>query len=393
MSSAFTGAYNSPYNQNLGSFRFEPTSSYLSSNEQLASSSSAAPASTWHRVVHPAANAIETKSTQKPKIIKHTPEELEHMNETLNRFRNRLLQDQAHVTRPDVDSPFIDEVDIINRLLPYHLFQHPKDDLDVVIDRKGKEKAHNLNWMDEIQETKLALECAKRCEAIRDRWRKLKIRSGQRSSPDDQSYYLAQVILDAERAENAWLGNELRSARTEAERIEREKRANNNMTRMSHFSATPQTPMPAVQAQYYRGYPYAYTQAYGSSATPPTVSTFSVAGPTPSNYTPSQASAAIPVQLPVASLPALHALGIVPVPAASLPPEGHHQTPAVLRGSTANGTILSLEINVSLLQSTQMSGLAMVLNSLVTRNNAANSARSGSPSASNQVDSANLMSK
>lgn len=158
----------------------------------------------------------------------------------------------------------------------------------------------------------------------------------------------------------------------ELERTEREKRASNNAARMSHFSATPQAPMPTVQAQYYRSYPYAYTQAYGTATPPPTVSTFSVS-PSPAtpttNYTPYQSTSAIPVQLPVASLPALHSLGIIPVPAASLPPDGQQQAPAVLRGSTANGTVLSLEINVSLLQSTQMSGLAMVLNSLVSRSN------------------------
>jgi len=87
----------------------------------------------------------------------------------------------------------------------------------------------------------------------------------------------------------------------------------------------------------------------------------------PTTYSPYLPNGAIPVQLPVASLPALHALGIVPVPAASLPPEGQPQPAAVLRGSTANGTILNLEINVSLLQSAQMTGLAMVLNSLVAR--------------------------
>jgi hypothetical protein len=187
--------------------------------------------------------------------------------------------------------------------------------------------------------------------------------------------------LDSDRSENAWLGNELRTARTEAERIEREKRANANASRTSQFSAMPQTPMSAMQTQYYRGYPYAYTQAYGSTVPAPSVSTFSVspAAPSPTTYAPYQSSGAIPVQLPVASLPALHALGIIPVPVASLPPEGQPQPPAVLRGSTANGTILSLEINVSLLQSAQMSGLAMVLNSLVTRNNASGVSGTANP--------------
>ena len=83
------------------------------------------------------------------------------------------------------------------------------------------------------------------------------------------------------------------------------------------------------------------------------------------NYRPSTAS--IPVQIPVGSLPALQALGIVPVAASSLPPPDQPQPLAVLRGSTSNGTMLSLEINVSLLQSAQMNGLAIVLNSLMAR--------------------------
>ncbi|TFY72906.1 hypothetical protein EVG20_g55, partial [Dentipellis fragilis] len=75
---------------------------------------------------------------------------------------------------------------------------------------------------------------------------------------------------------------------------------------------------------------------------------------------------AIPVQLPVSSLPALHALGIVPVPANSVSRgPGQAPPPAVLLGSSANGTMLSLEINLSLLQSAQMSGLALVLNSIM----------------------------
>lgn len=177
------------------------------------------------------------------------------------------------------------------------------------------------------------------------------------------------MILDTDRSENAWLTSELRNARAEAERLERERRATDNVSRMSQFSATPQGVVPSVQSHYYRTYPYSYTQAYGNHSQAPTVSTFSVspAAPASTTYAPYQSNGAIPVQLPVASLPALHALGIIPVPAASLPPEGQPQPPAVLRGSTANGTILSLEINVSLLQNTQMSGLAMVLNSLVNR--------------------------
>lgn len=126
--------------------------------------------------------------------------------------------------------------------------------------------------------------------------------------------------------------------------------------------------MHAVHPHYYRPYPYAYAQPYGA-AMQSSISTFSISPSGQSdNYAPyQQSTGAIPVQLPVASLPALHALGIIPVPAGSLPPDGQPQPPAVLRGSSANGTMLSLEINVSLLQSVQMSGLAIVLNSLMSR--------------------------
>ncbi|KAH9030357.1 hypothetical protein EDB85DRAFT_2246450 [Lactarius pseudohatsudake] len=74
-------------------------------------------------------------------------------------------------------------------------------------------------------------------------------------------------------------------------------------------------------------------------------------------------SSAIPVQLPVSSLPTLYALGIVPVPMQSVSVDA--PTPAVLRGTSANGVMLNLEINVSLLQPAQMSGLALMLNSIM----------------------------
>lgn len=245
--------------------------------------------------------------------------------------------------------------------------------------------------------TRLALDIYKRRDAVRDRWRRLSVRSGkvkvtshfsntiiswhkQRTAPHDQGYYLAQVVLDADRSENAWLGNELRVARTESERIEREKRAAASSARTTHFASSPQAAMSNLQAQYYRGYPYAYASAYGN-ATPTSASSTLPQPPTTStNYSLYQPTGAIPVQLPVASLPALHALGIVPVPATSLPLEGQPPPAAVLRGCTANGAILSLEINVSLLQSAQMSGLAMMLNSLVARSNATSTQVVGNPS-------------
>jgi hypothetical protein len=173
----------------------------------------------------------------------------------------------------------------------------------------------------------------------------------QRPAPDDQAVALAQAVLEADRSETASVNVAIRAARADLDKIEREKRANN---------ARQQVPQP----QYYRAYPFPYGQQPYSSApvfsVPPAPTTGNA------NYPQYPANAAIPVQLPVSSLPALHALGIQPVAATSLAP-GAAQPPAVLRGSSADGTTLSLEINVSLLQAAQMSGLAIILNSLMTR--------------------------
>lgn len=163
----------------------------------------------------------------------------------------------------------------------------------------------------------------------------------------------------------------MRNARNELDAIQREKRATSTVS--AHPTVTTFRPTYYTQAtpsQYYRTYSYAYTHPYTTGAQG--ASQFyssSVAIPQTTagapGYTPS--TGPIPVQLPVTSLSALHALGIVPVPAASVPPPDQPQPAAVLKGSTSNGTMLSLDVNVSLLQSTQMSGLAILLNSLMSR--------------------------
>jgi len=66
------------------------------------------------------------------------------------RVSAKLKEDQDLVLHPDVDSPFVDEIDVINRLLPYHVFQQPKEDLSAVVSGKGKEKAAAIDWDDEI---------------------------------------------------------------------------------------------------------------------------------------------------------------------------------------------------------------------------------------------------
>ncbi|EGN99881.1 hypothetical protein SERLA73DRAFT_106745 [Serpula lacrymans var. lacrymans S7.3] len=312
-----------------------------------------------------AVEAVKNKRTR-------TEEEIQIMKDTAGRFATCLEADHISVLYPDVDSPFVDAADVVDRLLPYHILQQPKDDLVAILrngKRKGKEKATS-DLRDRITETRLSLDFLKRRQALESRFKRVKLKSGKRTSPHDQAYILAQAVLEADRAETTSISSELRNARAELDKIQREKRmATMPPPRPSYFPQTSQT-------QYYRTYPYAYTQPYGGAQTATTsfsTSTFSTSLSSPSTYTPSSTSA-IPVQLPVASLSALNALGIVPVPATSLPASDQPQPPAVLRGSTSNGTMLSLEINVSLLQSAQMSGLAMLLNSLMSRGVGANAA-------------------
>ncbi|KAJ2918027.1 hypothetical protein MD484_g2405, partial [Candolleomyces efflorescens] len=414
MSTGIASSWNAQSNQNGSNWTGYALANGTSYNGQVLATTPAASTSTststWQPPAHWKVDQIAQSTPglpqyvkKPPKVKNRTPEELQIISETAARlsrsplhylikaayhsvrFAARLAQDQAAVLSPDVDTPFQDQLDVVKRLLPYHIFQQPKEDLDTVIYGKGKGKAVDYDLKKEISDTKFALECHKRLEKIRGRWRNIQIREGQRASPDTQAYVLAHAVLEADRGETALLSTELRTARAELERIQKEQRASASAARVSQFSATPTTSVTTTptQTQYYRAYPYTYAQPYGNPSANATTLTFPATPvATTPTYSAYQPSGAIPVQLPVASLPALHALGIVPVPATSLPPEGQPQPPAILRGSSANGTMLTLEINVSLLQSAQMHGLAVILNSLVARNAALANANSSAAAVS-----------
>ncbi|KZP34615.1 hypothetical protein FIBSPDRAFT_1035611 [Athelia psychrophila] len=312
--------------------------------------------------IQPVASTSAPKKVYKKKFRATEDEEISR--NTALRFASSIALDQLSALYPNVDAPFEDAVDVVNRLLPYHIFQQPKTDLDAIIaggQGKGKAKASDVEM--ENQETKFALECMKRRRDLQTRFRRARLKAGNYASPSDQAYVLAQAVLEVDRAATQELSNDLRSARTEKDKVDREKKVASMQqnSRQSPFTTFPQT-------QYYRGYSYAYPQATNGPPNQPTatqVSSYPGSSAPFSNYQPSSAS--VPVQIPVGSLPALQALGIVPVPASSLPPADQPQPLAILRGSTSNGTMLSLEINVSLLQSAQMNGLALVLNSLMNR--------------------------
>ena len=72
----------------------------------------------------------------------------------LSRFAACLAADHAAVLQPDVDAPFTDVADVVNRLLPYHVFQQPDEDLNSLLNRKrskGKERARRHDVRQEIE--------------------------------------------------------------------------------------------------------------------------------------------------------------------------------------------------------------------------------------------------
>jgi len=206
------------------------------------------------------------------------------------------------------------------------------------------------------------------------------------------------------------LNAQLRAARAELDKYNREHRPQTVQT-----TVRPTPPLTSTTYSYtpqYRHYTYPYTQyqpnytqvypgfttaapstapyQYPVVTTPITVSTTtSTASQTtttkaqtsPTTTITSDAlSKPVSISLPVSSLPALHALGIMPVSSLSVPPPGQPQPQAILKGTTANGTMLSLEINIGLLHATQVSGLALIINAIAAQAVSATSSQSGASS-------------
>lgn len=221
------------------------------------------------------------------------------------------------------------------------------------------------------------------------------------------------MALETEHSDKAALERELSEARSELDKVLRTQRMAKAAASRASSAAPSSTSIngtsstspyygysaptfsatsTAGYSNYYSSYTYPYTPSFlpgmrytnttRITSSIPGVSTFQTgsAGQTAtsptSNITSSQTPAqsatvtrpppvAIPLQLPVTSLPALQSLGILPIPKSSAITDPNNQPAAVLLGTSNNGTMLSLEINAALLQPPQMSGLAILLSSLV----------------------------
>lgn len=173
MSSGFTGVYNSPLNQNSTNQHFQSTGTLTSDGNVPPSSSATSSSSTWYQPLQTVSNlkastSEEVTSTKQPTSGKRTSEELAIMAQNLERWvifishldshvthptcrlNARIASDQMMLLHPDIDSAFVDETDVVQRLLPYHVFQQPKEDL-AGISAKGKGRAQETSWEEEIQ--------------------------------------------------------------------------------------------------------------------------------------------------------------------------------------------------------------------------------------------------
>ncbi|KAH9935487.1 uncharacterized protein B0H18DRAFT_975898 [Fomitopsis serialis] len=365
----------------------------------------------------PDVEAVAARTKRRAVAKDRLADEEDAMTQTATRLASRLAEDHDSVLYPDVDTPFTDVQDV--------------QDLDATIHRplfsslKGKSKATEADYIrEEMAETRFAIKCWQRRTSLEERFRRARIEEGKRASPGDQAYVLAQAVLEGERAETVATNAELRAARSELDKLERERRAAAppppppTTPRQTSYYPTPSAP--TAYTSQYRGYAYPYATPYGAAqytlspafqtaasystalnsaqrvgpaygsayapATPTSATSHTTAysPSTPVSSTPAASSpqahyrphtsnmtnttptiSAIPVQLPVTHLPALKAIGLDPVPITSLPPASQPRPAAILRSQTA--TTMQIDINVASLQPAQMNGLALILNTLTSR--------------------------
>ncbi|KAF7321607.1 Chloride channel protein [Mycena kentingensis (nom. inval.)] len=254
------------------------------------------------------------------------PEDAEQTKAVAARVSARLEQDHAAVLHPDTETPFADAYDATRRLLPYHVFCHPKEDL--VKDRKGKRKADD----DEVAETKFALDCFRRKRKLEQRFRGARLTPAKRPAPEELLLNMEQLVYDETRQEVGSLQAELKLLRADLDRLQRAKQA------QLHPPVQPTT------TYYQSAYPTTYNQQQFGQAVPT---------PAPSAGVPGVPGTLVPVNLNAAMLPTLHALGIRPIEVGSIPP-GAPQPPAILRSRSQDGTMLNLEIDHRILQTIMM---------------------------------------
>ncbi|KAG8885798.1 hypothetical protein FRB97_009504 [Tulasnella sp. 331] len=210
--------------------------------------------------------ALEAKREEEYKILlsrKRPRTEEDHATQqaTRKRIQELLAADQKAAMNPDVETPFSDAADAVRRLLPFHVFHHPQEELEYAITAarkhdlfKGKGKAKELDVSPHLRD--LALE---------NRETELAIELHQENAyPSEQVYWLTQATVESERALNTQLSQKLREEKLKKDNAEREKRL-----AATSGTTTPTTSAFQQQRQIPQAYPYpAATQpSYPNMAT------------------------------------------------------------------------------------------------------------------------------
>ncbi|CDZ96552.1 hypothetical protein [Phaffia rhodozyma] len=167
-----------------------------------------------------------------------------------------LSHDQYMTLHPDV-SPFEDVCDVIQRLLPYHIWQIPDQDLSFPppppssgTDQKGKARATDWQWDDVASSTPEAditeaVRFAKRKRELEKRFVSLKRREGQHASPSLQAIPLGRAAIADELRQIYHLKTGLRSATSEQSAAIN--RLNELKRELAALRAPPPPPLPPPQ--------------------------------------------------------------------------------------------------------------------------------------------------
>ncbi|KAI8142495.1 hypothetical protein BJV82DRAFT_488302, partial [Fennellomyces sp. T-0311] len=94
---------------------------------QAAANPNANAAGAANKAPIPLPSAFASKSI----LAKRLPEEEAHHQEVKRRIFESMMADREAVLNPDYETPFKSKEDVIKRLLPYHIYQYPKADLDI----------------------------------------------------------------------------------------------------------------------------------------------------------------------------------------------------------------------------------------------------------------------
>ncbi|CAB5308102.1 unnamed protein product [Rhizophagus irregularis] len=116
--------------------------------------------------------------------LQRTAEEINHNSDIVQRFEAATKADQMAVLQPDYKTPFRSLKDAVARLLPYHIFEYPEEDM------KGN------NQTSDLDATKNALRLYKRRKMIFDKYNDLLKKEAEKSCSTAYTNLCERLIVD-----------------------------------------------------------------------------------------------------------------------------------------------------------------------------------------------------